>query len=99
MVGFSPMSSKQYFEASPLTYVSTDDPPFLLLHGDADKVVPFNQSEIFEAALRKANVKVKLVRVNGGGHGPTFEGATNPPDYLGEMVAWLNQHLKATPTK
>lgn len=90
---------KQYLEASPLTYVSADDPPFLLLHGDADKVVPFTQSEFFEAALRKADVKVKLVRVSGGGHGPTFEGATNPPDYLGEMVAWLNQHLKATPAK
>lgn len=85
---------KQYVEASPITYISADDPPFLLLHGDADKVVPFNQSEVFEAALRKANVKVKLVRVVGGTHGPKFDGAVNPPDYLGEMVAWLNQHLK-----
>lgn len=85
---------KQHIEASPITYVSADDPPFLLLHGDADKTVPFNQSEIFEAALRKANVKVKLIRVGGGGHGPRFDGAVNPPDYIGEMLAWMNQYLK-----
>ncbi|HEX4945042.1 MAG TPA: alpha/beta hydrolase [Blastocatellia bacterium] len=85
---------KQYIEASPITYVSADDPPFLLLHGDADKVVPFNQSEVFEAALRKANVKTKLIRVVGGAHGPKFDGAVNPPDYIGEMIAWLNQSLK-----
>jgi acetyl esterase/lipase len=86
---------KQYIEASPITYVTADDPPFLLLHGDADKVVPFNQSEVFEAALRKANVKVKLIRVVGGAHGPKFDGAVNPPDYIGEMIAWLHQHLKS----
>ncbi|MFN7921523.1 MAG: alpha/beta hydrolase [Bryobacteraceae bacterium] len=87
---------KQHVEASPVTHVSPDDPPFLLLHGDADKTVPFSQSEIFEAALRKANVTVKLIRVKGGGHGPTFQGAVSPvPDYLGEMIAWLNQYLPA----
>ncbi len=85
---------KQYVEASPITYVTADDPSFLLLHGDADKVVPFNQSEVFEAALRKANVKAKLIRVVGGAHGPKFDGAVNPPDYIGEMIAWLNQYLK-----
>jgi acetyl esterase/lipase len=90
---------RQYVEASPVTHVSSDDPPFLLLHGDEDKVVPFNQSEIFAAALSKAQLQHKLIRIPGGGHGPTFEGATNPPDYLGEMVAWLNQHLKAAGSK
>lgn len=85
----------QHVNASPITHVSADDAPFLLLHGDADATVPFNQSEVFEAALRKAGVAVKLVRVAGGGHGPKFDGAVNPPDYLGEMVAWLNRYLAA----
>ncbi|MCC6536082.1 MAG: alpha/beta hydrolase [Bryobacterales bacterium] len=88
---------RQHVDASPITHVTPDDAPFLLLHGDADATVPFNQSELFEAALRKANVTVKLVRVPGGGHGPTFAGAVNPPDYLGEMVAWLNRYLTAAP--
>jgi dipeptidyl aminopeptidase/acylaminoacyl peptidase len=51
-----------------------------------------------EAALRAANVPVKLVRVPGGEHGPNFgaPGKPNPewPDFLGEMVRWLDQYLK-----
>jgi fermentation-respiration switch protein FrsA (DUF1100 family) len=34
-----------------------------------------------------------LLRIAGAAHGPTFPGAANPPDYLGEMVRWFNQHL------
>ena len=81
------------FEASPLSYVSPEDPPFLLMHGDKDESVPFAQSEDFEKALQAAGVTVKLLRVEGAGHGPSFPGATNPPDYLGEMVGWFNQYL------
>jgi acetyl esterase/lipase len=87
---------KTYREASPLYHVSADDPPWLLLHGDADTTVPFEQSVWMEQALAKAGVKVKLLRVPGGGHGPSFPGATNPPDYLGEMVRWLDQYLRNT---
>jgi dipeptidyl aminopeptidase/acylaminoacyl peptidase len=46
-----------------------------------------------EKALRAAGVAVKLLRVEGAGHGPTFPGAKNPPDYLGELVAWFDRHL------
>ena len=63
---------KTNFEASPISYVSADDPPFLLIHGDKDEAVPFSQSEDFERALKTAGVTVKLIRVEGAGHGPTF---------------------------
>jgi len=79
--------------ASPITYVSADDPPVLLMHGDADRTVPFHQSELMEAALRKVNVPVKLIRIEGGDHGPDFPGAKNPPDYKGEMVKWFDRYL------
>ena len=85
------LERKIYRDTSPVTYVSADDAPFLLIHGDKDDTVPFEQSEIMEAALKKSGVEVKLIRVPGGGHG--LEGATNPPDYLGETVRWLNRHL------
>ena len=39
---------KTYFQASPISHVSPDDPPFLLMHGDKDESVPFAQSEEFE---------------------------------------------------
>jgi len=82
--------------ASPINYVSTSSAPFLLIHGDVDRTVPFHQSELMEAALKKAGVPVKLVRIPGGDHGPTFPGATNPPDYKGEMVKWFDLYLRKT---
>lgn len=84
---------RTYREASPLFHVSAGDPPFLLMHGDKDESVPFAQSVEMEKALKAAGVEVKLIRVEGAGHGPTFPGAKNPPDYIGEMVAWFNRHL------
>ena len=85
---------KTYREASPVSHVSQDDPPFLLMHGDKDEQVDFAQSEEMEAKLKAAGVAVKLLRIPGGGHGATFPGAVNPPpDYLGEMVRWFDRHL------
>jgi acetyl esterase/lipase len=84
---------KTALAASPITYVSPDDPPILLMHGDADRTVPFHQSELMEAALKKVNVPVKLIRVVGADHGPDFPGAKNPPDYKAEMVKWFDMYL------
>jgi acetyl esterase/lipase len=77
--------------ASPISHVSADDPPFLLIHGDADTNVPFEQSEMMLAALNKVGVEAKLLRIPGGNHGDAFPGAVNPPDYKAAMVEWFNQ--------
>jgi acetyl esterase/lipase len=93
----TPKTSIEYktaWSASPLNYVSKDDAPVLLVHGDADRTVPFQQSEVMEAALKKVGVPVKLIRIEGGDHGPTFPGAKNPPDYKAEMVKWFDMHLR-----
>ena len=55
--------------ANPLTYVDPTDPPFLMVHGDKDPLVPHGQSEILQAELRQAKVKEELYTVAGGGHG------------------------------
>ncbi|MBI1355214.1 MAG: alpha/beta hydrolase fold domain-containing protein [Acidobacteria bacterium] len=54
---------------NPISYVTPDDPPFLIVHGDKDPLVPFHQSELLEAALEKAGVPVSLYKVVGGEHG------------------------------
>lgn len=59
--------------ASPITYVTKDDPPFLIVHGDQDPLVPLHQSQILEEALRKTGVPVKLYVVKGAGHGQGFD--------------------------
>jgi acetyl esterase/lipase len=89
----SSFAAKQYQEASPITYVTPDDPPFLLLHGDADKTVPFQQSEIMEQALRKAGVPVKLIRVPGGGHGNGSAG-WSAIDWAALTLDWFESRLR-----
>lgn len=59
-------------QANPITYVSADDPPFLIVHGDRDPLVPLNQSELLRDSLRSSGVPVTLHVVEGGGHGQGF---------------------------
>lgn len=56
-------------QANPVTYVSRDDPPFLVVHGDRDRDVPHAQSVLLVDALRAAGVRATFYTVKGGGHG------------------------------
>ncbi len=60
---------EQVKQANPITYVSEDDPPILIVHGDRDALVPYHQSLLLHDALAAAGVPVTLYRVEGGGHG------------------------------
>lgn len=56
--------------ANPITYVSKDDPPFLIVHGDQDPLVPWQQSKYLFEAMQKTGLKdVKFHLVKGAGHG------------------------------
>ncbi|HGJ65679.1 TPA: alpha/beta hydrolase [bacterium] len=55
--------------ANPITYVTKNASPFLIIHGDSDPLVPHHQSVILERALRNAKVPVELYTVKNGGHG------------------------------
>ena len=62
---------------SPVTFVDESDPPFLVIHGDADNVVPHCQSELFSGLLDEAGILADFITVEGGGHGPvTFNDNT-----------------------
>jgi acetyl esterase/lipase len=75
-------------KANPITYVSKDAPPFLLIHGDADPVVPAHQAELLNDALKKAGVDVRLHLVKGAGHGVGGK-------EVNEMIdAFFDKHLK-----
>ena len=88
------IETKTYRDASPIHHVSAGDPPTLLIHGDADDTVPYDQSEKMLAALKAAGVTGQLLRVPGGAHGPDFGKPANAPDYMGAMVQWLDTHLQ-----
>jgi len=62
---------------SPISYVSDKSPRFLVVHGDADNVVPHCQSVFFSEELKKADKLEEFVTVPGGQHGPvTFNEQT-----------------------
>jgi acetyl esterase/lipase len=61
-------------EASPVRYVSPEAPPFLLIHGDVDPVVPISQSRLLAERLQQAGATAQLLTVPGAGHaGPLFD--------------------------
>jgi acetyl esterase/lipase len=81
---------------SPAHYVSQDNPPFLILHGDHDTLVPFAQSEELAEGLAKAGVEVTLQRLPGAGHGgPAF----GLPALARLTVSFFDKHLKGVDAK
>jgi acetyl esterase/lipase len=96
-----PGDQEIYRAASPVAHVSASSPPVLLVHGDADDTVPYEQSESMEKALLGAKATVELIRVPGGGHGASFafkrEDDPRLTQALNESVQWLDRYLKVTP--
>ena len=76
--------------ASPVTFVSRDDPPFLIVHGDKDPTVPVNQSQLLFDALKQAGVSVHFHTIKGAGHGRGFGG----PEIEPMVTAFFDKHLK-----
>lgn len=66
-----PISEKKELArlASPVQFVDKDDPPFLIMHGDEDRLVPVRQSELLHEKLKEAGVASELVVVKGAAHG------------------------------
>jgi acetyl esterase/lipase len=76
-------------QISPFYHASSDDPPTLIIHGDADKLVPIQQAEIILEKLKAAGVETKLVVKKGAQHGW--------PDQLKDnaiIADWFDEHLK-----
>lgn len=77
--------------ASPLNYISADNPPFLIFHGTADAVAKIEQSDTLYQSLRKANVEATLKRFEGGGHFVVYgaqvgEISGSMPQFRAEML-------------
>lgn len=79
-------------EISPLYHVTADAPPFLIFHGDADPMVPLQQSEVLVKALKEKGVDVTFTVVPGGAHPwPTI------PVEVEKMAQWFDQKLSHKP--
>jgi len=75
-------------EISPALRVDGATPPFLIFHGDADPVVPLQQSEVFVDALEKAGADVDFHIKPGGGH-PWL----TIPQEVAKMADWFDEKL------
>ena len=64
--------------ANPLNYISGDDPPMLILHGNSDPLVPHNQGERLYQALNKACIRSEFISLPVAGHGPPVAFLTDP---------------------
>jgi acetyl esterase/lipase len=81
-------------EASPITYVSKGDPPFLQILGDKDEYIPFSEATNLDAALHKVGVRSEIIRIPGGMHGTGgWHKLPGVPNWEVQMVEWLNQTL------
>ncbi|GGL91738.1 alpha/beta hydrolase [Nakamurella endophytica] len=77
--------------ASPAAYVAAGAPPFLLVHGEQDTVVPIAQSEQMRRDLDEAGVPVELRRIPGAGH--CFDGWPDVDGVLDHTVDFWVRHL------
>ncbi|MGD9723046.1 MAG: prolyl oligopeptidase family serine peptidase [Pirellulales bacterium] len=75
---------------SPIYAASADDPPLLLIHGDKDRTVPLQQSEVLQARYAELGLPVELIVQPGGGH-------TYWPGILDQytaVAAWFDKFLQ-----
>ncbi len=96
---YVPITDEEKFLAigraiSPVTHVSADDPPTLIIHGDADKLVPIQQAELIIDKLKKAKVPAELVVKKGAAHGWPTIGKD-----LERFADWFDRYLQTPPTK
>jgi alpha-L-fucosidase 2 len=81
-------------EASPITHVTRDAPPFLLIHGDKDESVPYSESTNLQVALQAAGVRCDLIRIPNGPHATgSWYKIRGVPDWERQMTEWLNSTL------
>ena len=83
-------ADEQLRAASPLTHVSVDAPPFLIAHGDRDRITPGSESRALHRALTAAGVESTYLEIGGAGHeDPRFDGA----DVIDITAAFLRARL------
>jgi acetyl esterase/lipase len=80
-------------KTNPMNYISAEKsvPPFLMMHGGGDNIVPFNQSVRLYNKLRECGKDVTFYKLEGGGHGM---GGFNSPEALDVVLEFVGKHLK-----
>jgi acetyl esterase/lipase len=89
LLGGLPKDKKEMARrASPVSFVGKGNPPFLIVHGDKDTVVPFEQSTELYDKLVACDVPARMVKVAGGGH------QVISPDVVALAISFFEKYLK-----
>lgn len=75
---------------SPVNYIRAGMPPFLIVHGDADNSVPYEQSLLFQAKMRTNGDRCDLILLPGAPHRLT-KWKDYFPDYQNQIIDWLDE--------
>jgi acetyl esterase len=89
-------------QLSPLYNLKRDSPPFLLIHGTADRLVPFAQSQAMCNRMKETGGSCELYSVEGAGHGIRWWESSRQDEssaYKAKMIDWLKNHLSARDSK
>jgi len=89
----TPESRAMLHEISPINHVKAGLPPFLIVQGDADKTVPYQQSLNFIARLKENGVPCELITVKGAPHGLLLWDSADP-SYRQKLLSWLNRQVR-----
>lgn len=97
LIGGAVMQNKdKAARVNPVTYVGRDDPPFLIVHGGKDPIVPINQSQLLFEALKKSEVSAHFHTIHVAGHGGPGFASQN----INDMVStFFDERLKSTSVK
>ena len=96
LLGYEPgtpsteMDAEKMASVSPITYASKDDPPILIVHGDADDVVPIEHARSLDEKLDSVGGDSELYVVEGGNHGVAGAGGSELEE---RVVTFLKEHL------
>ncbi len=95
LIGYEPGTPAAELDASlvkdvsPISFVSKDDPPIMLVHGDKDDIVPLQHATNLYEKLQSAGVKTELVVIPGGNHGVAGAGgqiAKRPTEFVRQYL-------------
>jgi dipeptidyl aminopeptidase/acylaminoacyl peptidase len=86
-----PAGSPAHHDRSPVWFADRIRTPLLVFHGDADPVVPLEQSRVLVERVRAAGGDVELVVYAGAGHG--FRDAAHQRDEYARTEAFLRRHV------
>jgi len=92
-IGKSRKAAPELYKAfSPINYVDKNDPPLLILHGTADKIVPVKQAEMLADAMKKVGARHELLIIEGAPH--TFSLQPKERDLRPVAVGFFDKYLK-----